>query len=315
MIALAKPRRRSRRRKPKLTVLSFGAGQDSTALLYAIAFDPKIRNKYAPNGFVVVFSDTGDEHPATYVHIIRVKRFCEQQGIPFFHLVPSMGYHSDRWRSLRHQYDLNHTCGSKRFKKTCTINLKINPIYKWLNEWVAAEFGYHQYGHPYGGKHALVCFAEDHGKIDVLIGIAREEEQRIDKKGEVSIGKWFDLAINRVYPLVDLGWNRHDCQEQIKGYGKEVPIPSNCMLCPFISKQELLWLARKYPADFAEWVRFEAQKIEKFKHKGDANVGVFGGKKLLPEILAEAEKQFGDWTIEQLEDYKFSHGHCVLSKY
>tara|TARA_Y100000034_G_scaffold131479_1_gene192300 strand:- start:415 stop:1362 length:948 start_codon:yes stop_codon:yes gene_type:complete len=315
MIAPAK-RRKSRRSKPKVTVLSFGAGQDSTALLYAIVFDPKIRAKYAPNEFVVVFSDTGDEHPSTYVHLIRIKKFCEKQGIDFFHLLPRMGFHSERWRSLRHQYELNNTCGSKRFMKTCTVNLKINPIYSFLNEWVAENYDYHQYGHPYQGKHALVCFAEDHGQIDVLIGIARGEEKRIDKNGKaVSIGKWFTLAINRVYPLVELGWDRKDCQDQIRGYGKPVPFPSNCMLCPFISKQELLWLARKYPTDFEAWVQFEAAKIEKFAHKGDANIGVFGSRKLLPEILEEAEKQFGDWTIQQLEDYKFSHGHCVLSQY
>ena len=310
------PAKRRRRRKPKLTILSFGAGQDSTAILYALAFDEEIRRKYAPNDLAVVFSDTGDEHPATYVHLVRIRKFCAEQGIPFFHLVPSMGFHSDRWRNLRHQYALNSTCGSKMFRKTCTVNLKINPIYKWMNQWVAEEYGYHQYGHPYQGKYALVCFAEEHGKIDVLIGIARGEEGRIDKSGkEVAPGEWFKIAINRVYPLIDLGWDRGDCQNQIRSYGKSVPFPSNCMLCPFISKQELLWLARKFPQDFEAWVAFEAAKLKKFAHKGDSNFGVFGGKKTLRDILADAEKQYGHWTLKELEEYKFSHGHCVASKY
>ncbi len=44
------------------------------------------------------------------------------------------------------------------------------------------------------------------------------------------------------------------------------------------------------------------------------NFGVWGTK-LLPEVLKEAEEKFGHWSIEALTDYKFSHGHCVMSKY
>lgn len=43
-------------------------------------------------------------------------------------------------------------------------------------------------------------------------------------------------------------------------------------------------------------------------------MGVFG-KKLLPEILEEAIKEFGHLTDAELKEYKMSHGHCVKSKY
>ena len=86
------------------------------------------------------------------------------------------------------------------------------------------------------------------------------------------------------------------------------------MLCPFMNKIELLWLALKHPEDFKEWVRFERRKLEKFSHLGDKNNGVFG-RKTLPQILSEAKKQYGHMTIQEVESYKFSHGHCVKSRY
>lgn len=46
---------------PEVTVLSYGCGQDSTAIAAKIVFDPTFRHKYAPKRLVVIFSDTGNE--------------------------------------------------------------------------------------------------------------------------------------------------------------------------------------------------------------------------------------------------------------
>lgn len=300
--------------KPELTVLSFGAGQDSTAILYMLVYDRKFRRQYAPGRLVVLFSDTGDEHPMTYLHLLSVQRFCEEQSIEFYHITPDMGFHSERWRTLRHQWEINRTVGMKVGFKSCTDNLKIKPLYRFLNRWIAREYGIQWYGDPWKNYFALVVFAEEHGKVDVMIGIAREEEGRVASADAFKSNLWMPRSINRVYPLIDVGMNRHDCQQKIRSYGHIVPPPSNCMLCPFMNKIELLWLARHYPKDFEAWCRFEGRKLEKFEHLGDRNNGVFG-KKTLREVLADAERQHGHMTNEQLEEYKMSHGHCVKSKY
>ena len=290
---------------PALTVLSFGGGQDSTAMLYRLLYDPVARADLAPGRLVVVIADTGDEHPETYHHLRTVKPLCETHGIEFVHITPDMGFHSGNWTSLRNFYRTTTTIGSKSYPKTCTDHLKIRPIYRWMEAYVEREYGITGNLKRWVGR-----FAERHGKIRVLIGIAKGEEKRVSGKGPV----WMVNGIERRYPLIEWGWDRAECQKQIRRYGKPVPIPSNCMLCPFKNEVELVHLYRTSPLDFAVWEQLEAAKLEKWAHKGDKNFGVWG-RKTLKEALTVALEKYGSWTMERLEDYRMSHGHCVASVY
>lgn len=291
----------------EITVLSFGGGQDSTAILYLLIYSAAFRARYAPGKLLVVFSDTMDEHPQTYRHIEQVKILCNTHGIPFMHLRPEMGFHG--WEGLREFYRRTNTVGSKCFMKTCTDNLKCKPIYSFLERHVGAE-----YNLPTGNKQGLVQFAKKYGRIHVLIGIARGEEKRIADPDKEQPQKWKRESINTVYPLVELGMDRADCQRIIKAFGHEVPLPSNCILCPFLSEIELVWLYRFMPDDYYDWVEIERNKFEKFKDKGDKNYGVWG-RKPLPQVLEEALIKYGHYTDDQLWEFKMSHGHCVASKY
>lgn len=292
-----------------LTVLSFGAGQDSTDILYRYTYDPQFRARYAPGRFIVTMSDTGNEHPYTYWHVAQIKVFCRQHGIEFHLLTPGMGFHSSKWPSLPEFYQRTRTVGSKAFRKSCSDNLKIQPFYRWLDKFANEELGT-----VFSRKRALVEYARCYGKIRVLVGLAAGEEARIADAADAPV--WRQMSIETVYPLVELGIDRRGCQEHIRSLGHEVPWPSNCMMCPFLSKIELLWLYRRFPHAFAEWVMLEQQKLEKFAHKGDANYTVWGkSRKTLPEVLAEAEGEFGHMTEAELDHYKMSHGHCVMTHY
>ncbi len=294
----------------KLTVLSFGGGQDSTAILYKLIDDQEFRIRYAPDDLLVVMADTGNEHEETYQHCKEVEQLCKDHGIPFFLIEPNQGYNAPSWnKGLIPFYEGNDTIGSKAFPKTCTVNLKITPIYNFINEWVHVNYNTTKLSR----KGAIKEFVEKNCKIDVLIGIARDEEKRASTN-EQSTEIWMRKNINKVYPLLEIGMNRQDCQDFIKASGRITPAPSNCILCPFMSKKELLYLYRALPEWFDKWVEMENNKIQKNKD-AENNLGVWGNKKLLPEILKEAEEEFGHMTIEELKEYKFSHGHCVMSKY
>lgn len=294
----------------RLTVLSFGGGQDSTAILYRLLVDEDFRRQYAPGDLVAVMSDTGDEHPPTYEHV----RFCQglatAHGTELYFLEAGGEYHSDAWRALREVYHRTKTCGSKAFRKSCTDNLKIRPIYRWLQKYLVDRYDVRSWGKA-RAKQPLYDFAEKNTKIDVLIGIAAGEEKRV--AGDEGAPLWMQRTIRRVYPLIDLGWDRAACQKYCRELGLPIPMPSNCMLCPFMSEIELLWLERNYPKDFAEWVRIEAAKLKRFKHV-ERNLGVFG-KRRLPQVLAEAKIKYGHMTDEEIDEYKMSHGHCVATRY
>jgi hypothetical protein len=298
------------RQSAAVTVLSFGGGQDSHALLYMLLYDAEFRAHCAPGRLVVVISDTGDEHPETYRHVRLAQDLCKARGVEFVHITSDQGFHPRTWPSLRGHYRATSTVGSKAYPKTCTSNLKIVPIYKWMEAWLATN-----YGVKTGRRRGFYEFAEKHGPIRVLLGIAAGEEKRVSRD-LAKEPKWMRATIEKVYPLIDLGMDRQACQDYIRGLGHEVPPPSNCMLCPFMSEIELLWLFRHHPADYLDWVNIEQQKLTKWAHliPADQNFGVWG-RKTLPTKLAEATARYGHMTNAELTDYKMSHGHCVQSKY
>ena len=288
----------------RLTILSYGGGQDSTALLYKYVNDPKFRTEFAPGRFLVIMADTGDEHEHTYDHVEFTKRYCKDNKIEFVYLTADMGYHRGDWQNLRGFYRAKNAIGSKAYPKTCTDRLKLRPIYNFLEDWIGREYGYVS-----GRKRAFKSFAADHGKVRVLVGIARGEETRVKGKNDEP---WKDKALETVYPLIALGMDRQDCQNYARSQALPVPYPSNCILCPFMSEIELLWLFRNLPEDFQDWVELEQNKLDKYSHL-EKNYGVWKNR-TLPQVLEIAQEKYGNMTDKELNNYKMNHG-CNLSKY
>lgn len=313
-----------------ITILAFGAGQDSTAILYKIVLDKTFREYYVKGKLIVLMSDTGNEHPGTYQHVQFIKTFCEFHSIEFYLITHHQGYHPKNWDTLQHNFQTHSTVMSVAFHKTCTDNLKIKPLYNFLDHYIAKY--YYNYNEPNRpkGKRFIKHFCKQYGKINVLLGIAAGEESRIAKSlkpaehnaqfdlfGEVIITKstWMDHCLQKLYPLVDLQMDRAACQTYIRQTGLPLPPPSNCMMCPFLSKQEILWLYRNYPEVYYEWQAYEKAKLQKFSNaKISRNLGVKGNL-TLAKFLDQAISEYGNWTKEQLDEYKMSHGHCVKSAY
>ena len=289
----------------KHTILSFGGGQDSTAILLKIIHDPDFKAKYVEGKLLVVMSDTGNEHPRTYLHVKQVQKLCMDHGIHFHFIQSEDGWHSESWKSLTHQWERNNTIGSRAFSKSCTDNLKIKPIYNFL----AWYFSFYVPASRYRKK-SLISYAAIYGKLKVLIGIAHGEEKRVEGKDKRPL--WMQKSIEAVYPLIPEKMDRKACQQYI-GQFMDVPPPSNCIFCHFLSKIELLWLFNNHPDWFYQWVEYERRKLEKNKDR-EINYGVFG-KKTLEEVLEEAIEEHGHMSDAELEEHKMSHGHCVMSKY
>ena len=327
--------------KVELRVISFGGGQDSAEILNLVRHSSEYAIRYQQNRLLFIFSDTGDEHEETYQYVREAQAIAQAQGWEFHWLTKDLGFHTPSWQSLieaMEKVSMIVQIGTK----SCTDHLKLVPIYKFLDEWINKTYGY---GFPVSAergcrKQAIQKFYEQYGSIRVQIGFARGEETQmqksINREQKDHEGNTWARAIEREFPLIELGLSRADCQEDLKRNGQTCPIPSNCMRCPYMSKQELLWLYRKYPEKFEQWCNLEDAKIAKwlplegtqvkdregnlkFDKKGHPvmfkNNGVFNGKKRLREVLTDVLAKYGHMMLEELEAYKFSHGHCVKNAY
>lgn len=320
------------------TVLSFGAGQESTVLLYLLARDASFRRRWAPGRLLVLGCDTGDEHPETYEHVKWCAQFCEVHGIEFLWLTAHPerfnapwavgGFQSTAWATLTTQYKRNSAIGSRQYARTCTDNLKIGPFYRGLAWYVSGRAT--EKGAPVIPNRALAFGAWSRnlfGKIRVIIGFAKGEERRAEKTtatlqraGKGALPKWRRETFELVFPLIFdplTNWDREESQRYMRLQELPVPVPSNCMRCHFRGPVELLWLARNHPGKFEEWVQMEEDKLAKYRERGladDKNQGVYG-KRTLRQELAEAEKKHGHMTLEELETYRNSHGHCVSNAF
>lgn len=307
-----------------VTVLSLGAGQDSSALLELYINDPAFRLKYAPGKFLVVMSDTGNEFDETYQHVEYLRGRCEENQIEFHFLRNSDGYHYPNWLTLQDYYRVHGAIGSKAYPKVCTDKLKVQPIYRFLESWLGER-----YKVRVGRKKGFKDFAEQYGKIWMMLGIAAGEEKRANTpERHAKRPVWYQQAVEPIYPLIDLGMNRQGCQDYLKSIDQPVPLPSNCKFCPFLSLEELEFVRRFYPADLEHWIRLEAAKLEKYKDRYETpvlknglivgtkntNYGVFGTTPL-PTKVEEAKTKFSSWSDERVREYRMSHGHCVASVY
>lgn len=253
-----------------LTVLSFGAGQDSWALAVAYVEDQAFRANYAAGRLLVLMSDTGAEHPETYEFVDYAAVYFARHGVEFHFIRPDMGYHTGAWRGgLYGMYETHSVIGSRAFPMSaCTAMLKIRPLYAYLDAWVSRT-----YNIPGTRKSALKAFANEYGKIDVLIGFSKGEEARAGLSTDMQTAfafaaeqrssdpVWMQEAVNKRFPLIELGMDRQACQEYVRAHGEHVPPPSNCMICHWKSDADCAWTRLAYPHQFARWVALEHRKL------------------------------------------------------
>lgn len=300
-------------REPEpLCCLSFGGGQDSTAILIRMIEDETFRAQWAPGRLLIMMSDTGNEHPQTLEHVGRMRELCERNGLEFYFLEAGGPYHSEAWSDLISHYRRNDTIGSKAFPKACSSNLKVNVAYRFLEELLAKD-----YGVSHGRKQGLYEYTALTGQpIRMLLGIAAGEEGRIAK--EDSAPQWMKRTIARQYPLVHLGWDRRACQDYIRSRGYALPIPSLCRMCPFKDEAGLALMEREDPEGLAEWMALEKAKLDSSAHKfpdlpPEKNFGVFA-RRSLPQALEDARKRYGHLSDEELHKIRMD-GHGVNSCY
>lgn len=329
---------RANRQTRGITILSHGMGQDS-AMILALLTDPnrpEVYEKYVgDNDLIVVHADTGNEHPETIEYRLWVRNYCASLNIPYVQINGDMGFHTGEWAGgLENFWESRGTIGSAGFAPTCSDRLKITPIYRFVETLLAARYDF-----PDHGKKSFEMYVEKFGrKIDVIIGFAKGENRSgtenvpdpqtnffdliplgdAEEEQKSKEHKWMRIGVNKTYPMVDLGYDRADAQKYVVSRGLPTPRPSNCMMCPYKSRQEVLEVVRRWPDVMARWIGHEKRKLDKWatllegkKNKKGEQIPNFGvkGKITLAGFVAEAESKFGHLSDDQIAEYVFSHGH------
>lgn len=194
---------------PNITVLSLGAGVQSTTLaLLAV-------EGVLPRPDAAIFADTGWEPHRVYEHLDRLADVLADAGIPL-HRVSSGNLRADsidpahRFASV--PYFVRNPDGSEGMgRRQCTSEYKLKPIKVKVRELL---------GYPYPRPVPRGVFAEQ------WIGFSTDEVHRVRDT--------LDVQYSRPrHPLLELGMSRKDCTRWLTVRGWTSVAKSACTGCPF----------------------------------------------------------------------------------
>lgn len=196
-------------------VVSYGVGTDSTAILLEL-----YRREIMPA--LVLFGDTGAEHPRTYDYIPVMNAWLAAHGMPTVTVV-KRATRDGREENLEQDCLRKGTLPSLAFGgRSCSQKFKVAPMDKFCNHhepcrntWMMGD------------------------KVTKLIGYDAAETHRSVVAED---RKYFYR-----YPLREWGMTRQDCIAAIATAGLPQPGKSACYFCPAAKKHEVVELMVQYP--------------------------------------------------------------------
>jgi hypothetical protein len=223
---------------PLLQALSLGAGVQSSCLLLLSAHGVLPKLDYA------AFADPGWERPETYAALDRLEReVAAPAGIPIVRL--SAGDirrdaldPSSRFSTM--PLFVKNKDGSRgMLRRQCTSTYKIKILLAEARRRLGAET-------LEGGRVGRV----KRGRyLEQWVGISTDEFTRAKDSG-VSYTR-------NVFPLLDLGMSRTDCERYLAKHGFQAVSRSACIGCPYTSDKGWRTLRDEHPDQWAEAVAFD----------------------------------------------------------
>jgi 3'-phosphoadenosine 5'-phosphosulfate sulfotransferase (PAPS reductase)/FAD synthetase len=197
-----------------IRIINFSGGKTS-ALMTILNYRP---------GDLVIFTDTGREHPKTYKFI---NDFEAHENIPIIRIQYEGGF-----RGLLEKKKFK--IFPNRVKRICTYELKIQTVKRWLRK----NYGKQEY--------------------EWLIGFRADEKNRVLKYQSVNYihpkFPLFDEGVTK--EMVNQYW-------LTKPYNLEIPhILGNCTLCFLKGKNAIISIMRAEPELAKEWIEDEEISLD-----------------------------------------------------
>ena len=222
----------------KINIVSYGGGANSTALLVGL-WQHRIPVD------LILFADTGAEHPHTYAYLEIMDKWLKDHGMPPITRVYKFTREGERL-TLEDECLRSGTLPSIAYGfKRCSLKHKIGPQEKYCNH------------HPDcrrvwdAGKKVIKFVGYDAGET------ARSEKVLLRDLADPKYSKW--------YPLMEWGWHREDCIRVIEAAGLPQPGKSSCFFCPSMKEQEILALREQHPALFRRAIALEDNALPGLK--------------------------------------------------
>ena len=211
-------------------MVSYGGGANSTALLIGL-------HQHRIPVDLILFADTGAEHPHTYAYLEVMDRWLKDHGMPPITRV----YKTTRdGKRLTLEDECLQSCSLPSIAygfKRCSLKHKIGPQEKFCNHYPPCRRTWA------AGK-----------RVVKFIGYDAGEGYRSDK---VLLGDLADRKYSKWYPLMEWGWTRDDCIRQIEAAGLPQPGKSSCFFCPSMKPDEITALREQHPDLFRRALALE----------------------------------------------------------
>ena len=278
------------------TVLNYSAGKQSQCLLW-IVLNGEIE---CPDPFLVLNADPGMENSETYRHIEEMRERCRDAGIEM-HTVPGPNLYRDlvqlrttkKSRLDNPPYWIKKPNTKGQLRQKCTSKYKIEPMDRFLREWLREK-----YGIPSKGRVA--------GYVEKWIGFTRDEAIRIKPSPR--------QYIRFRYPLIELNMNKGDVMRYYMDRGLEIPPRSVCNACFANAPGHYRDMAKNRPKDWQQAVEVD-ESIRDLSQIGVVEGPAYVSDRLIP--LKQLEKEgfrsrqmslFGD----DAEMYSCDGGYCFV---
>jgi len=295
----------------RITILSCGLGQDSTALALMVAKGDYGMDRFRAEGaedLVVAFYDTGAEWDFSYALIPRIAQMLGDVGVPFYVLEKppielfftdpdkTWAHHrpgetleqaADRGRfhnepDLLHSYYWGATLAI-RDNRSCTSKLKIAPSRSFMDALDRERIGLDNTRRGHLVRKGLAP------RNRVLIGICSDESERAHHAEK----PWYEAS---EYPLLDAGITKDQAVAYLRDNGWGDVWKSGCDACPF-QRKGWYWMLRELdPVRFAM-----VEKYERVARRRNPRLFIVGDDQLHREVSSWRSRN-GSETIEGVRE-------------
>lgn len=193
-------------------IAAYGGGINSTAMIVALTLNGTKLD-------AILFSDTGAEKPETYAFIRRFNKWLRKHGQARVTIIRRVSKNGDARTLEQHCLHYRQLPSIAYGHKQCSHKFKIAPQEKWVNRFAKAQ-------KSWKNQRAVIKY----------IGFDAGEVRRV-RPG--------DKKYNPCYPLIEWGWDRNRCKQEIINAGLCLPPKSSCFFCPNMKKGEILNLPKK----------------------------------------------------------------------